>query len=83
MLDILILRVYIYLDINFNGGYMTCKHPTTERVKKLNGIQKTLDDNIQYIMVNCTECKTTLTGADIINGKVCNILEGSDIKEGV
>jgi len=60
---------------------MNCTHPHTIRCKKLNGIQETLDPNHQYILVDCIKCKSTITGAEIVNGKICNIREGSDIRE--
>ena len=60
---------------------MNCTHPHTIRCKKLNGIQETDEPNIQYILVNCPICEDTLIGAEIINGKTCNIREGSDIRE--
>ena len=63
------------------GKSVTCTHPHTKRVKKLNGIQETDEPNIQYILVNCPICEDTLIGAEIINGKICNIREGSDIGE--
>ena len=59
--------------------HVKCKHEKTTRVEKLNGIQPTEDENFQFILVNCDQCGTTLTGADIINGVVKNIREGSNI----
>jgi len=60
---------------------MNCTHPHTIRCKKLNGIQVTDEPNIQYILVNCPICEDTLIGAEIVNGKLINVRQGSDIRE--
>ena len=46
-----------------------CPHTRIERVKKNNGIQNTVDPNMQLIFGNCLKCGTTLTIGKIVNGK--------------
>ena len=49
--------------------YHKCLHTRIERVKKNNGIQNTVDPNMQFIFGNCLKCGTTLTIGKIVNGK--------------